>query len=155
MKLILFLLLIVLLLPGCGESTLTKSDRIIRDVRATLESYHKDVRRSGLKAEFDYLDNSDHFSWTPPGYTFSIPYDSVATILNQDAEKYTSIDNSFDTLRITPLSEEYASYTGRLSSRITDTSGFTAVVSLVETGLMIKRPDGWKLLNGHTSILTK
>ena len=145
----------ILLLVACRHSSLTERDKIIRDVRATLENYHRDIKRAGLKAEFDYLDNSEHFSWTPPGYTFAIPYDSVATILNMNAGKFASVDNSFDTLRITPLSDELASYTGRLSSRVTDTSGITAIVSLVETGLMIKRPDGWKLLNGHTSILNK
>jgi SnoaL-like domain len=153
-----FTLFAILTIVSCRQSSpLTENEkaRIIGDVRQTLDNYYNDIRKSGLTAEFQYLDNSSEFYWAPPGYNISISYDSVATILNQNAQNYKSVDNSFDTLRITPLSKEYATYTGRLTSRMTDTTGRTTTISLVETGVLIKREDGWKLLNGQTSILNK
>jgi hypothetical protein len=102
-------------------------------------------------AEFKYLDHSPDFFWVPPGYAGAISYDSVAAILKKSAPKYTLIENTFDTLHIVPLSKELATYTGSLTINMTDTSGvYQARFSLLETGVMIKRPDGWKLLNGHT-----
>jgi hypothetical protein len=58
-------------------------------------------------------------------------------------------------LKIIPLSKELASYTGRLNSTIVNKLGKVMTFSLVETGVLIKRKDGWKLLNGQTSILNQ
>lgn len=133
--------------------TITKDEKIeISDnVRQTLTDYFDDIRESGLTAEFKYLDNSTEFFWTPPGYSSSISYDSVVTILNHNAPLYQSIDNQWDTLRITALTKELAVYTGRLRSTMTDTSGQVFKIKLVETGFLIKRHDGWKLLCGQTA----
>ncbi|MBK7009746.1 MAG: nuclear transport factor 2 family protein [Saprospiraceae bacterium] len=148
----------ILTFLSCRQSeslTENETESIIKDVQLTLVNYYTDIRKSGLTAEFKYLDNSSDFFWVPPGYSGFISYDSVATVLKQNAPKYISIDNSFDTLRIIPLSKELATYTGRLNSTMTDTSGKIMTFSLVETGVLIKRQDGWKLLSGQTSILQK
>lgn len=142
---------------SCKRSkTITADEKIeIRDnIRQTLTNYYDDIRESGLTAEFKYLDNSNEFFWTPPGYSSSISYDSVVTILNQNAPAYLSIDNQWDSLRITVLTKELAAYTGRLRSTMTDTSGQVSKIKLVETGLLIKRPDSWKLLCGQTAAIS-
>ncbi|HOZ87721.1 MAG TPA: nuclear transport factor 2 family protein [Bacteroidia bacterium] len=154
MKLLLPTILCLLTTVSCRQSeSLNESEKtkIINEVRQTLDSYYNDIKKSGLTAEFKYLDNSPEFFWVPPGFSCSISYDSVAAILKQNASIYTSIVNAFDTLRIIPLSRELATYTGRLRSSITDTSGKVMAFSLVETAVLIKREDGWKLLNGQTS----
>jgi len=143
---------------SCGQTDQLTTDEqkaIVESIQQTMNNYYKDIRTSGLTAEFKYLDNSSDFFWVPPGYSSAISYDSVAAILKQSAPLYKSIDNSFDTLRIIPLSKELAAYTARLNSIMTDTTGKISKFSLVETGLLIKRQDGWKLLNGQTSILDK
>jgi hypothetical protein len=148
----------ILTIVSCRQSKpLTENDKanIIEEVHQTLDNYYKDIRKSGLTAEFKYLDNSSEFFWVPPGYSSSISYDSVTIVLKQNAPKYKLIENSFDTLLIIPLSKELATYTGRLNSTMTDTSDKTMTFSLVETGVLIKRKDGWKLLSGQTSILNK
>jgi hypothetical protein len=148
----------ILTIVSCRQSTqLTENEKvnIIEDVRQTLNNFYEDVRKSGLTAEFKYLDNSSGFFWVPPGYSSSISYDSVKTVLKQNAPKYKSVNNSFDTLKIIPLSKELASYTGRLNSTIVNKLGKVMTFSLVETGVLIKRKDGWKLLNGQTSILNQ
>jgi hypothetical protein len=158
MKRQLLTILSLLIIVSCRQSeSLTETEKasIIKDVRQTLDNYYSDIKKSGLTAEFKYLDNSSEFFWVPPGFSGSLSYDSVATILKQNASRYKSINNSFDTLRIIPLSKVLATYTGRLNSTMTDTSGKVATFSLVETGVLIKRQDGWKLIHGQTSILNK
>lgn len=148
-------IIFILILFSCSQpATLTENEKsIITDsVRHTLNNYFNDVKRAGLLAELNYLDHSPDFFWVPPGYSGAISYDSVAFILKHSAPKYRLIENSFNTLQIVPLTKELATYTGRLQSIMTDTSGTILNFSLLETGVMIKKPGGWKLLNGHTSI---
>lgn len=147
---------ILLAIVSCNQTaTLSNAekDAIVKEVRRSLENYCNDVRRSGLTAEFNYLDSSAEFSWLPPGYSDSISYDSVATILKQSAPKYKTVDNTFEILEIIPLSKTLASYSGRVRSVMTLTSGTTMTFVLSENGVMIKRHDGWKLLKGKTTFL--
>jgi hypothetical protein len=158
MKEQILLIFFVLTITSCRQSTvLTENEKvnIIADVKLTLDNYYNDIRKHGLTAEFKYLDNSPDFFWVPPGYSGSVPYDGIVTAIKQNALKYKLVDNSFDKLQIIPLSNELATYTGQLSSIMTDTSGKVIHYSLVETGIMIKRPEGWKLLSGQTSLLNQ
>ena len=151
-------LVILLITVSCTPSeTFTESEKaeVIKAGTETLDNYYNDIRKEGLKAEFKYLDNSKDFFWVPPGYNSPLSYDSVASILNANALLYKSIDNSFDTLSIIALSKQFATYTGRLRSVMTDTAGKTATYAMIETGILIKRKDGWKLLSGQTSMLTQ
>ncbi|NNE77311.1 MAG: SnoaL-like domain-containing protein [Pricia sp.] len=125
------------------------------EVQKTLNDYYDDIRASGLTAEFKYLDDSKEFFWTPPGFSSSISYDSVVAILKQNAPQYQSIDNQWDTLTVNVLSKELAAYAGRLRSIMTDTSGQVTKITLVETGILIKRNDGWKLLCGQTATISE
>jgi hypothetical protein len=143
---------------SCGETpSLPNNEQaaLIKEVRQVLERYYDDVRKSGLTAEFKYLDSSQDFFWVPPGYASSISYDSVATILKNNAPKYKYIDNSFETLRIIPYARHLAAYTASIKSTMIDTSGTSMTFTLVETGVVIKREEGWKLLNGQTAILNQ
>jgi hypothetical protein len=126
---------------------------VIKQVEQALNNYVAAVKKDGLTAEFEYLDNSLDFFWVPPGYSSAISYDSIAVILNANALVFQSVENSFDSLRVVPLTEELATYTAQLRSVITDTSGNRSSMRLIETGIVIKRTDGWKLLSGQTSLL--
>lgn len=135
--------------------TTTEKAAIEDSIRVTLDNYYADIKKTGLTAEFKYLDHSPDFFWVPPGYSSAISYDSVATVLNQNAPLFRSVDNAWDSLRIIPLTTELATYTGRLRSTMVDASGKTSHIALVETGLLVKRKDGWKLLSGQTSVVDK
>ncbi len=151
-------LLVSFAIASCSapnELTETEKNFIIQEVRQTLKQYYQDIKANGLKAEFKYLDHSPDFFWLPPGYSHALSYDSVASVLIQNAPNFTLIENSFDTLHIVPLSQTLASYTGRLHSFMTDTSGKLNSFSLVETGVLVKRRDGWKLLLGQTGVLNQ
>lgn len=154
MKKFLFVI-IVLAIVSCNSSPLSDDEKtlIVEEVHQTLTDYCNDVKKSGLTAEFDYLDSSATFSWMPPGYPDSISYDSVAAILKRMAPKYSSVDNTFEILEITPQSNEQATYSGRLRSVITDTSGKVSSFALIENGTVIKRESGWKLWKGKTAVV--
>jgi hypothetical protein len=148
-----FILLIALF--SCQPSSFSKADKqVVEDeVKQTLHQYYEDIKKSGLTAEFRYLDSSDIFFWVPPGYDAPISYDSVVSYIQQSAPLFRSVVNEWDSLRVVPLTKELASYTGKLHSTITDTTGVTESYSLIETGVLIKRNDGWKLLHGQTAAL--
>jgi hypothetical protein len=106
-----------------------------------------------LLAEFNYLDSSAEFFWVPPGHTSPLNFDSVSHILRKSAPQWKTINNRWDTLRIIPLSNELATYTGILQSSMTDTAGAELNFKMIETGVLIKRKDGWKLLHGQTGMV--
>jgi hypothetical protein len=141
---------------GCRpSSTFSKEDKKIveEEARQILHRYYEDISKSGLLGELPYLDSSADFFWVPPEYADPISYSDVEKYIKQTAPLFRTVNNQWDTLRITPLTKELASYTGKLRSTITDTAGTTETYSLIETGLLIKRSDGWKLLNGQTATL--
>ena len=131
---------------------LTASDRerVTKEVRETLKAYADAVRQGGLMAEFNYLDDSDDFFWVLPGYESAISYDLVATIIKANAQMFTRVHLAYDSVRIVPLSKRLASYTGRVPAEMTDRAGNVTQFVLLETGILIKRADGWKLLSGQT-----
>jgi hypothetical protein len=126
---------------------------VVTEVRNTLHDYLVAVAATGLTAEFAYLDHSEEFFWVPPGFNTSISYDSVAALLTRNAPLFSAAHNSFDSLRIIPLSSKLAVYTANIRSEMIDTTGQVFSSQLVETGVVIKRVSGWKLLNGQTSLI--
>ena len=129
--------------------------KIENEIRSTIVNYYKDIRKEGLLAEFKYLDSSADFFWVPPGYSSYIKYDSVAAIIKRNAASLRSVDNSFDKLLITPLTDKYAQFSMTSHSTIADSSGKTFKISFVETGVLVKRQNGWKFLSGQTSVLNE
>lgn len=147
---------IILIFYSCrSPQSLTPAEKqqVTDNVRQSLTNYHKAVEREGLNGEFRYLDSSADFFWVPPRSVSALSYDSVARFLRQNAAAYRKISIAWDTLRIIPLTKELAVYTGRVRSVFTDTSGNINISFLLETGTMIKREDGWKLLNGQTAMI--
>jgi hypothetical protein len=78
----------------------------------------------------------------------------VAAVLKMNAPAFSAVDNVWRTLRVDPLTREYATYSGTLHATMIDTTGNVTKVSMIETGVVIKRKDGWKLLRGQTSLLS-
>jgi hypothetical protein len=150
-------ILLIIFALGCRmeRTTLTQAEtkKIDAEVKSFFEQYFTAIKKSGLKAEFIYLDHSKDFFWVPPGYEKPLSYDSVAAVLTRSAPLFISVENVMDSLRVVPLSGELAAYTAMLRSVMKDTSGKVTSLHLIETGILIKRTDGWKLLNGQTSLL--
>lgn len=145
-----------LLFISCKQSSPELTDEqkqeIVLEVKGTLDNYYTDIKNDGLTAEFNYLDSSKDFYWTPPGYNTPISFDSVSKILNKNATNYKEINNSFESLNIEAIAIDSAYYSGKIKSIITDTSGTPTTMYLNEKGKLIKRKDGWKLLSGETTL---
>jgi hypothetical protein len=151
-------LAVALMSMGCQQSdelSETQRKNIIDTVTQTLRNYYSDMDKKGLLTEFNYLDSSKEFYWLPPGYSAAIDYNAVAAAIRANAADYKSIKIEWDTLSVDALSNKLARYTGRLRSKWTDTSGKSMNLSFVETGLLIKRDNGWKLLSGQTAVLAQ
>ena len=148
----------LLLLCTCSCSPPKDSNKlnrevVIREVQQMLDNYHDDIKKGGLTAEFKYLDDSEDFFWVPPGYESALTYDSVKTILETNASNFRNVEFHWDALQIFPLTNEISNYSGIVGGRLTDTSNNSIIVSIIESGTLIKRHDGWKLLNGQSANL--
>ena len=149
----------VITMLGCGSGPRTSDDadlfdspRVETEVRAMLEAYGDAMRHDGLLGEFPFLDTSDAFFWVPPGYAGPIGIDSVHAVLRRNAPGLRHIDPRWNELRIEPLGERHALYTGSLRLESISMKGDTSIIRLLETGLVVKRPDGWKLLGGQSAL---
>lgn len=160
MKYYVFILAALGLIPFAAfgqTASLSESliETVSQEVKTMLHEYLEAMNTGGLTTEFKYLDNSPQFFWVPPGYDSWISYDSVATVLNATAPTLKSIDYRWVYLRIEPLTRDLASYTGKITGTLVTTSGNTSHLTMLETGTVIKRNDGWKLLNGQSALAPK
>lgn len=146
--------LLSILLMCCSPSDSFTDDQkavVSSDVRTMLDAYFSDIASEGLRAEFRYLENSEDFFWVPPGYSSALTYDSVRTILEESAGMFCSVEFSWDTLRIVPLSYNLATYTGRVRSMMVDTTGTMNIFRMLETGLVRRDANGrWWILSGQS-----
>lgn len=148
----LFTFLVFVWVLACNTASYD-ADQVKTEVTTMFDNYHEAVLNQGLTGEFDYLDSSDHFFWIPPGYESALNYDSVRTILKANAPLFSEVHFYWDTLQVFPLSENIATYSGVVLGTMTDLQGMETSVRIIESGTVIKRPDGWKLLCGQSANL--
>ncbi len=142
---------------GCKQKEMTAEEKqaISHEITSVLNKYVQAISQKGLMAEFAFLDSSADFYWIPPGYAAALKYDSIKAIISGIAPGIKSMDNTYHSIQISPYSATYAGYTAHINSNSVDTAGNTNSTSLLESGTMIKRNTGWKLLSGHTSVVNK
>ena len=156
-RLICVLLMAILVMTISCKKTVSLSpeetEQVKFAVNKMLHAYHDAINEGGLTAEFDYLDNSREFFWVPPGYEQALDYDSVKTILNQNAPTLEKVNFKWEHLSIIPLKIDLASFHGVVAGQMLDTAGTSSEIRIIESGLIIKRKSGWKLLNGQSALL--
>lgn len=147
----------LILMESCVQEVPTANldkEKITREVQQMLNDYFADIKAEGLQAEFKYLDDSPDFFWVPPGFQSAISYDSVKTILQANAGGLDATEFEWKMLKVNPLSENIVSYTGIVGGRIIDTAKQVTPVSMIETGTIVRRNKGWKILCGQSRNLT-
>jgi hypothetical protein len=82
-----------------------------------------------------------------------IGYDSVAAAIRRNAGLIRMVNNRYDSLLIVPLTDDYAQFALRTISTTVIANDTTQTV-FIESGVMVKRKNGWKFLSGQTSVLT-
>ena len=136
---------------GCEQKSNTlNKEKVTSEILNMFDNYHDAIKAGGLEAEFNYLDKSSDFFWVPPGYESALSYDSVQSILISNSKLINTIEFSFDTIQIVPITDSIANYSGIVSGKMTDTTNTVSFFKIIESGTLIKREDGWKLLNGQT-----
>ena len=158
MKSLLSILVGVCLASGCsgpGPLTDIEKEEVIMEVDDMFDHYFADIRKDGLTAEFRYLDSTANFFWIPPGFNSALSYDAVRTIIEAKADDLHFVDYRFETLKIFPLSRNVASYSGIVTGTMTDTSRTVADVNMIESGVLVKRRDGWQLIGGQSANLVQ
>jgi len=156
MKNLVLVSLVLLLLNSCNQIVAinkVEKEKIINDIVKMFDNYHNDIKGGGLTSEFKYLDRSEDFFWVPPGYKSALSYDSIKTILEINARYQKSVEFSWDTLQVFPLSNKIANYSGIVNGVIIDNSGTKSYITIIESGTVIKRMSGWKILNGQSAII--
>lgn len=147
-------LIFSLFLFGCGVSQDERdapNTDVRKEVEEMLHTYINQINEHGVKAEIYFLDSSDGFFWIPPGFDTAISYDSVMSILKAMGDENRNIF-SWENLSVQAYSDTLATYAGSLKSIGKDSLGNEITTTLIETGAVIKRKDGWKLYNGKTTI---
>jgi hypothetical protein len=124
--------------------------KVTLEVSTMLHDYHAAIRKGGLLAEFAFLDSSADFFWVPPGYAAPLDYATMRKIVTDNATKVDTISSNWEMLEIHPLTMDIATFVGKLSV-FTIANGDTSRSSLLESGTLIRRKDGWKLLSGQTA----
>ncbi len=153
MKKVYWICLISLVWLGCKEDQTFDTQKVQTEVRDFLHDYQEAMNMEGLLSEFRYLDSTEAFYWVPPGYNSVLNFDSVRTILIATAPTLTSINNQWTYLHIYPLNDTLANYTGKLLMENQDTAENINQAVLLETGLVVKRKEGWKILSGQSSMV--
>lgn len=158
MKTIYALLFILVFINFSCKKTAARNldkNKVKREILEMFENYHNAIKKGGLQAEFEYLDSSSDFFWVPPGYKSALSYDSVKSILTSNAKTIKSIEFSWDTIKLFILNETIANYSGIVNGEMIDTTDHHSTFKIIESGTLIKRKSGWKLLNGQSRNLNK
>lgn len=133
-----------------GENDISRT-QIREEISVMMGNYLTDLNKNGMESQMKYMDNSDDFRWTYSNYRRVYLFDDMAQQLNKSENEGYSAHLTFDELEIIPISENIANYTAKLSG-FTKFDGKNSDVSILESGTLIKRKDGWKFLNGQTAL---
>ncbi|NNE27424.1 MAG: hypothetical protein HKN09_11325 [Saprospiraceae bacterium] len=117
-----------------------------------LMAFHTAVNQSGLMAEFEFLDSSKQFYWTPPGYSYAIEYDSIKNILIESSKDIDHVHFEWDTLDVFPLSSDYCNYRGIVDCRMVGLDSVSQEFKVLESGTLVRRSDGWRFLSGQSRV---
>jgi len=150
-----FIALASVSLFSCNQNDRSAADttKVQSEIKSTIDSYNNDIRKEGLRGQLKYLDSSKNFFWVPPGYLNYANYDTIVSAIGRHASSLKSIDNRYDSLLIIPLTDEYAQFVMRTISNSVTAGGDTIRSAFIESGVMVKRKEGWKFLSGQTSLL--
>ena len=145
-------LFLIITFHSYGQKTLNSEDKksITLEIQQMFENYHNDIIKNGLASEFKYLDTSSDFFWVPPGYEKVLDYDTVKSILITNSKGINFIEFSWENIKIVPLTNNIANYSGIVKCVQVDTNNNSATFKIIESGTLIKRKDGWKFLNGQS-----
>jgi hypothetical protein len=143
------IVIVLLSLLSCQQHV--DKEAVKEEVLLMFQDYYQKMSENGAKSGIEFLDNSPDFFWAPPGFNIALSYDSTFSLIWNNPEiRY---EYQWDTVQVFPISQNLASFTGILRQTGSDSTGNETVFLILESGSVIKRSDGWKLLNGQSRII--
>jgi hypothetical protein len=150
----LFLVCFFLLAFTCGEKPLTLSDNdksdIVKAVKDMTSKYFMDFYTHNVDSVLRHYDTSACFFWAITPDTIAMKRSAMVTMHRHAVKDYTKFEGYWSDMRVEPLTNELAMYHGTYHVLTEDKDGHIGKIMGVETGIMIKREDGWKYLAGQT-----
>jgi ketosteroid isomerase-like protein len=156
MKIFISLFLVCFFLTAftCGEKSLTvsKQDKseIEKAVKQMTANYFKDFYTRNVDSVLKHYDTSACFFWSITPDTIPMKRGAMVTMHRHAIRDYVKFDGYWSDMRVEPLTRDLAMYHGTYHVYTEDKSGQKGKIMGVETGVMIKREDGWKFLAGQT-----
>lgn len=152
MKWFLILIAPLIVLSACQPQVGSSFDHesVVEDATEMLHDYHEAMNKDGLMAEVHYLDSSEQFFWVPPGEVTKMNYDKVMEVLAQASQDDRFMRFSWRDLYVDALSDDVAVYSGTVQFESINEHGDQYFSYILETGTLVKRFDGWKLLCGQS-----
>ncbi|MCU0373181.1 MAG: nuclear transport factor 2 family protein [Ignavibacteria bacterium] len=156
MKLIISLLLACLLLTAftCGEKTLKLDDseraEIVEAVKSMTSRYFEDFHANNVDTVLRHYDTSACFFWSITPDTIALKRSAMVTMHRHAIKDYAKFEGYWSNIQVEPLTKELAMYHGTYHVNTEDKGGKKGKITGVETGVMVKREDGWKYLAGQT-----
>ena len=137
---------------GASAQTLPEDQAaaIRRGVQATLDAYREHAAAGRWEELMRLYADEPRFRWVASGI---VEARSVEQIRRYFAAlpPGTRVENTYQGTEITPLASGVAMVTTLFQTRLVDPQGGGFAFGGALTMTLIERPDGWKILNGHSS----
>jgi len=123
---------------------------IRRGVQATLDAYREHAAAGRWEELMRLYADDPRFRWVASGIVEARSVDQIRKYFAA-LPPGTRVENTYQGTEITPLSSGLAMVTTLSQTRLVDPQGGGFAFSGALTMTLIERPDGWKILNGHSS----
>lgn len=141
-------------LTGCGSQQIsfTPADslaiadtlrRIVVEAAARLSTRNPDSVLAAFSRE-------PEFAWVADAHLFE-NWDSLRADAGRRYAGLRTLTFRWDTLRVVVLTSESGVVSGVATARLTDTLGGTVGIRAGATYVIVRRPNGWRILAGHAS----
>jgi SnoaL-like domain len=137
---------------GASGQTLPEDQAaaIRRGVQATLDAYREHAAAGRWEELMRLYADEPRFRWVASGIVEARSVDQIRKHFAA-LPPGTRVENTFQDTEITPLSSSVAMVTTLFQTRLVDAHGGGFAFGGALTMTLIERPDGWKILNGHSS----
>ena len=141
---------------GASRQTLSEDQAaaIRRGVQATLDAYREHAAAGRWEELMRLYADEPRFQWVASGIVEARSVDQIRrhfAALPPGAR----VENTFQDTEITPLAPGVAMVTTLFQTRLVDPQGGGFAFGGALTMTLIERPDGWKILNGHSSSVVR
>jgi hypothetical protein len=137
---------------GASAQTLSEDQAgaIRRGVQATLDAYREHAAAGRWEELMRLYADEPRFRWVASGIVEARSVDQIRKHFAA-LPPGTRVENTYQGTEITPLAPGVAMVTTLFQTRLVDPQGGGFAFGGALTMTLIERPDGWKILNGHSS----